>query len=251
MSSFSLYISLGGSPPPISPPKPLKVLLTSYRLTVRTLDFHSNNVGSIPASLNILNKVNYLVSLTKFNTVPKTEYIRPWNVLKSPKSFSSSRTHYTFRFSSIITPGALTSIRLLNRSDAGHTKNKFLIKQSYMILTWVLYLRNSTLSQDEKNNKRLRRPGFFIYPKKQFRFTNTKAPMAHKTFSQEQYMFKFYHLSISFKVNSDTRLHSVNKSLYFMLSQRRFYSFYGTNLFFLKRFTLVVNAVDYEVLRLF
>jgi hypothetical protein len=119
-----------------------------------------------------------------------------------------------------------------------------------MILTWVLYLRNSTLTYDERYNKRLRRPGFFIYPKKQYKFTNLKAPMAHKTFSQEQYMFKFYYLSISFKVTSGQQLLSINKSLYFLLSQRRFYAFYGTNLFFLKRFTLVVSAMDRQFLHL-
>ena len=119
-----------------------------------------------------------------------------------------------------------------------------------MILTWVLYLRNSTLSYDEKHNKRLKRPGFFIYPKKQFRFTNVKAPMAHKTFSQEQYVFRFYHLSISFKINSPLYLFSINKALYFLLNQRSFYAFYGTNLFFLKKFSLLVSSVDTKFLKL-
>jgi hypothetical protein len=217
---------------------------------VRTLDFHSNNAGSIPASLNILSKVTLGQSFVNSNINPKTESVLLSHIIKSPQTFNDPRTTYSFRFSSIITPGALTSIRLLNRADSNPLKNKFLIKQSYMILTWVLYLRNSTLTSNERYNKRLRRPGFFIYPKKQFKFTNLKAPMAHKTFSQEQYMFKFYYLSISFKVASSPHLLSVNKSLYFLLSQRRFYAFYGTNLFFLKRFTLVVSAMDRQFLHL-
>jgi hypothetical protein len=203
--------------------------------------------------LNILDKVSpskLLRSCAYLTTKPKVESLNLSGISKSLPPFGSTKIHYTFRFSSIITPGALTSIRLLNRHDSSPHRNKFLVKQSYMILTWVLYLRNSTLTYDERQNKRLRRPGFFIYPKKQFRFTNTKAPMAHKTFSQEQYMFRFYNLSISFKVNSCESLYSVNKSLYFALSQRRFHAFYGTNLFFLKRFALLVSAVDRKFLQL-
>lgn len=49
-----------------------------------------------------------------------------------------------------------------------------------MLLTWAYYLTAS-------KNKTFKKPSISIKPIKQSKFTSLKAPMAHKTFSQEQY----------------------------------------------------------------
>ena len=127
-----------------------------------------------------------------------------------------------------------------------------------MVLTWILYLKNS--SSNQKNFKKLNLPSFFVLPKIQKKLTITKSPMAHKTFSQEQYLFKFYTLVVSYSilmekhsptatgtttsvnstntiVNTTTKkCLSLNSSLLFILKQRTLSPLnLGTNLFFLKK----------------
>ena len=50
-------------------------------------------------------------------------------------------------------------------------------------------------------DERSKVPALFIYPRKNYKTTIQKAPMAHKTFSQEQYMIRFYRLSITFHLD--------------------------------------------------
>ena len=51
----------------------------------------------------------------------------------------------------------------------------------------------------DETSKKDKQPSFFIHPQRRTRQTFIKAPMAHKTFSQEQFQSKFYTLSISFE----------------------------------------------------
>jgi len=89
-------------------------------------------------------------------------------------------------------------------------------------------------------------PSFFIYPKKKTKFTLLKAPMAHKTFSQEQFISQFYQLSISF--NNDFRsravLNSANNLLFLSLYIRSNQLPVETNLFFLKRLRVSLTGKD-------
>lgn len=90
-------------------------------------------------------------------------------------------------------------------------------------------------------------PGFFIYPTKNYKTTTLKAPMAHKTFSQEQFMIRYYFLSITFYTHFTKELgfaHNSNSSN--SLNNSLFYSVYiiksiqpiSTNLLLLKRYSL-------------
>jgi hypothetical protein len=54
-----------------------------------------------------------------------------------------------------------------------YTSSKMKLKQTYILFMWLLY-------KSKKNN-------IFIMPKNIKRFTLLKSPMAHKTFSQEQF----------------------------------------------------------------
>jgi len=90
-------------------------------------------------------------------------------------------------------------------------------------------------------------PSLFTQPTKKKTFTNLKAPMAHKTFSQEQFVFKFFFLTTSFSIDIFTeRLmpNSVNKSILLLLTLRLEDIPSGTNLLFLKRFRMSIHAKD-------
>ena len=82
-------------------------------------------------------------------------------------------------------------------------------------------------------------PGFFIYPTRNYRTTTIKAPMAHKTFSQEQFMLRYYFLSITFNLRFESSsCNSVNRALYYALFIIRSAPIVSTNLLLLKRYTV-------------
>jgi len=64
----------------------------------------------------------------------------------------------------------------------GESHCKILVKQSYVLLVWFFYLTSVCRGQAYI-------PGFFVYSNRVTGFTILKAPMAHKTFSQEQIAF--------------------------------------------------------------
>jgi len=118
-----------------------------------------------------------------------------------------------------------------------NSRNNLLIKQSYLMLTWFSYLKNQNNSSSDKVS-------FFVKPTKKTKYTLTKSPMAHKTFSQEQYVLKFFNLNVSFKVQSQAGANSVNKSLYVAHLIRNSFIFFETNLFFLQRAVVTLPAKD-------
>ena len=188
---------------------------------VRTLDFHSKNVGSIPASLTIKN----------------TDYIKIKKLKTSKLKKSLISTNYSLNFISLLSPSTVKNIRLILTTEKFSKKNKkILIKQSYMLLTWLFYLDNQSLSK-----KTEKMPSFFIKPVRKSTFTLIKSPMAHKTFSQEQYQIKFFSIKISFYNNLNHTLSDfeLNKSVLFALSLRQSMPFFETNFFFLKKFSFM------------
>jgi len=144
------------------------------------------------------------------------------------KSYTQNNIKYSLNFKSIIAPSSITNLKLLlNKKNS----NKELIKQSYLMLTWFYYISSKSFS----GNKNSTRPSFFIKPRSTSKFTMTKAPMAHKTFSQEQYMFKFFSLSMSFDMEIGKDRPSLNSSLYLSQFIRNSSTFFETNLFFLQK----------------
>ena len=156
--------------------------------------------------------------------------------------------NYSIKFSTILPPKNVCDTRLLAydsdlRPLTNSAGNRFLIKQSYIILTWAAYASN------DGGGEILTRPLFAHLPSKRKCFTITKAPMAHKTFSQEQYQYRFYSLIISFKSNLASKtgtVPSINESLYLALTLRRSSVRFnlGTNLFFITRFSLRQPVLD-------
>jgi hypothetical protein len=177
-----------------------------------------------------------LINNKNFNQTKSLQYLRV-----KPKNTTTLR--YALKFVSIITPGTIKNLRLILASqyEKKDTHNKILVKQSYLLLTWLVYVKGSYSTTETQKI-----PSFFVQPVSRYKLTNLKTPMAHKTFSQEQFLFKHYTLTISFKhaLDSKSNLTSVNSSIYTALLMRSETPFFNTNLLFLKRFSFSFPSSD-------
>ena len=169
-----------------------------------------------------------------------------------------NKVHYTFKFASIISPGSLKNLSLLtfnNNTKTTKSKNIF-IKQSYVLLTWLNYIRETKTNLKQKTTTDTMQeesiPSFFVYPIRQSRLTYLKAPMAHKTFSQEQFLTKSYTMSISFNNNFLANpINSVNSSIYTILFIRKNLPLFESNLIFLKKLKVTVPVSDKNYMTIF
>ena len=120
-------------------------------------------------------------------------------------------------------------------------EKKVMLKQSYIILTWFYYI--SFINQKKNNKNKIK---FFILPVQNEKFTLTKAPMAHKNWSKEQYKFNFYKFVVSFKckLKEDNNISSLNESILFILLTKKNFPFFETNIFFLKNINFLFKFKD-------
>jgi hypothetical protein len=121
-------------------------------------------------------------------------------------------------------------------------KTKLLIKQSYLILTWFYYLSiSTTLTKKDSNSI-----SFAFLPLKSKSYTLTKAPMAQKTRSKEQFHFKFYVFKVSVKTNllAESSLTSLDQTLLAFLITKSTFPIFETNLLFLKSYVLNLHFYD-------
>ena len=156
--------------------------------------------------------------------------------------------YYTLYFTSIITPYKINNIRLIFYKVSSKIQiktliKKLFIKQSYLILTWFWYI------QLKNNVNKILKPSFVFKPTKKYKITLLKAPMAHKTFSQEQIKFQYFSLTISFKINMNINkinfsLNTLNKVLVLLLQLRQTIPFIETNFFILTRFKFSIYLRD-------
>ena len=197
---------------------------------VRTLVFQSSNVGSIPAGPTIL--PNFHNNINLLNATNDT-------IVKS-----NNVVTYNFMFISLISPLLLNNLRLstISSNITSSRKTKLLIKQSYLILTWFYYLTISTTL----NKKDLNSLKFSCLPLKSKSYTLTKAPMAQKTRSKEQFNFKFYvfKVSVNTKLANDYLLKSLDQTLLAFLVMKSVFPVFETNLLFLKSYTLNLRFLD-------
>ena len=156
---------------------------------------------------------------------------------------------YSFKFASIISPGSIKNMTLVNRASSRTSNNSLYVKQSYVMLTWMAYIREVQVKQkrksDESDSDELQ-PSFFVFPCNRSRLTFLKAPMAHKTFSQEQFLTKTYTLSISFNNNfrHNSVVGGVNNSMFLALSLRQNNLPFESNLMFLKKLKMSLTCSD-------
>jgi hypothetical protein len=180
---------------------------------------------------------------------------------------------HTLRFASFFTPGAAKALRLyfLSGSGGGNTNfgsvkgsshNKILIKQSYVFLAWINYISTPEIKSsvgfstatDEAdsgvtNSRGSRsRPALFVHPLRNYKTTIIKAPMAHKTFSQEQFGVRYYSFSVSFLVCFGDvvglPIVSAQESNYYALLLLNSIPYFSTNMLILQKYSLLFNVCD-------
>lgn len=147
---------------------------------------------------------------------------------------------FKFLFVSLIPPFIVNNVRFfLNKFEKN---KKILLKQSYIILTWFYYLSFIQKKIDTKNKLKI-----FVLPVKTNKFTLTKAPMAHKNWSKEQYKFTFFKFKITFKffLKEENEIKSINSSLFFILLTKKNFPNFETNLFFLKNINFLFFFRDF------
>ena len=160
-------------------------------------------MGSIPASLVLIKHKLFNDKSSKFSKLRIESTLLRWRFfckgrLLRPQTINNSKVKYTLSFRSLFPfslPSVLFSVNHLNSSPWLGRKTRFerlMVKNSYLLFTWFYYINATFTLGQEFNSEEV--PSFFTKPKKVSMFTITKAPMAHKTFSQEQYKIKYYSL---------------------------------------------------------
>ena len=174
-------------------------------------------MGSSPASLNI----RYVCNYPQFF---KNTCVR--------QSLKPAPFIYKLGFRSIIAPSSTVSTQSATLRQANPVFKRVLVKNFYVMLTWLRVIADLDTSRGR---------GFvrlFIKPSRTSKFTITKAPMAHKTFSQEQFLFKSYSITLSFSVYPSVTSPNFFGSLYLNSVFYATKTDFGTNLFFLQRIML-------------
>lgn len=205
-------------------------ILTGYRLMVRTLDFHSNNVGSIPTGLKMS-----ILKRNHINILYKRKRLDP---LKS-----SPKIRYSFRFTSLIPPFSPAFLNsAYGLSETSPTRRIFL-KKSFLVASWLFYLSSQSASL-KKNVV----PTIAILPAKKQMYTLTKAPMAHKTNSKEQFLFKFYNFKFSIELVISKSLipQTLNQGAYSFSILHSLFPVFETNLLFLKYYQISYPIKDIQ-----
>lgn len=145
---------------------------------------------------------------------------------------------YSFFFVSLVSPTYWSDEDLLELSSKPANYRRAFFKKSYVLATWLNYLYNA----NPKNQPRS--VAISVFPINRRRFTLTKAPMAHKTRSKEQFEFKFYFFKITFTtIVKKTRIgSSVNNTLWLLLTSKHYFPIFETNLLFLKYYNIQIDS---------
>jgi hypothetical protein len=160
------------------------------------------------------------------------------------KSFTPAlNVRYEFRFTSVISPSVSLTTRAGSSADTPYTPlpRRLKVKKSYLLLSWLYYLSaNNTSTED------LKMPRIAILPARRKMYTLTKAPMAHKTNSKEQFLFTFYNykFSISLPLSSKICPNSVQTGALSLRTAKTLMPVFETNLLFLKYYSFYYPIRD-------
>lgn len=165
---------------------------------------------------------------------------------KKTKNIKKNDLRIKFKFISLISPFIINNLRFNFNSLIN--EKKILLKQSYILLTWFYYI--SYINQKKNNKNKIK---FFVLPIKNNKFTLTKAPMAHKNWSKEQYKFSFYKFTINFKstLKEENNLKSLNHLILFVLLSKKNFPFFETNVFFIKNIKFFISFKDFNYFNYF
>ena len=187
-------------------------------------------MGSIPASLII------------FKIIP---------VPSSQKLFRKNMLFYKMKFNSLVPISSnlkFDSIYLFKSIIDKKNNAKLSTKKSYILISWVVFFIKYHCQAQKKKIKPTT-IAFYVLPKKTSKFTITKAPMAHKTFSQEQYLFSKSSLIIRFKAEIKINI-KFNQIIYILTVFQNSHFYFETNIFFLFSITLRLSFSDDKILLL-
>ena len=142
---------------------------------------------------------------------------------------------YSFMFSSLIAPQMVTDFRTRQTPVSRLNSSKISIKRSYLMLTWLYYL---TFTSNKKDKVKVIK--FAFLPSTRKTYTLTKAPMAHKTFSKEQFAFKYYKFKVSIRAvfEEPFQLTSVDQASTSLLIAKNSFPVFETNMMFLKFYNI-------------
>ena len=152
---------------------------------------------------------------------------------------------YRFKFTSLIAPYLLTDLRLSHITSTPSTpkKSTILLKQSYLLFTWFYYLKESKVGSPGSSKNLIK---FSFLPTRRSVYTLTKAPMAHKTNSKEQFVFRVFKFTTSIKTNF--RLgkgsSSIDQTLIALFLTKSMFPIFETNLLLLKNYTFILKMKD-------
>jgi len=136
---------------------------------------------------------------------------------------------FNLSFISLIAPFFSNNLKFL--SILPTNEKKIFLKQSYIMLTWFYYLNFIENTKNTSNNLKI-----FTLPTNRKKFTLTKAPIAHKNWSKEQYKFEYYSfvITLSYQLKAENSINSFNNSILFVLITKKSFPQFETNLLFLK-----------------
>ena len=152
------------------------------------------------------------------------------------KQISYKPVRYEFRFCSLIAPSSMGISPITNSTNyrIGRAR-RVLFKKSFLISSWVYYLARKdhyqSISMDKASSIKLA-----ILPARQQMYTLTKAPMAHKTNSKEQFLFKYYNFKFSANLKLEDHLASSSVKQGALVGKRIVEQFpsFSTNILFIK-----------------
>jgi hypothetical protein len=134
---------------------------------------------------------SYLLSRKVFTYTKSFHLLKNFSK-KDQKPVVTNQVSYSFLFSSWVAPHIFFNRRLKS------VAKKYLLgaRKVYLLLTWIYYLTFNLKRQDKS-----KRISFALLPAKRAQYTLTKAPMAHKTFSKEQFKFQRYLCRVTIRVH--------------------------------------------------
>jgi len=191
-------------------------------------------VNKVNAELIIEHKDKYNFNLLgEFHQVLNTEAVLTEK--RNPASIE-----YNFNFVSWVAPHLL-----YNRNRSTLQKQRVRagvrMKKAYTMLTWLYYL---TFTVDRQTENKVVK--FSFLPRRRTKYTLTKAPMAHKTFSKEQFKFQLHKCKVSIRTElaDHYRLSSVPAlQAAFMITRTTFPNL-ETNTLFLKSARIILPGSD-------
>jgi len=151
---------------------------------------------------------------------------------------------YKVYFVSSIPAHNLGSATLYNYdawSKNNQLPSKLSIKKSYLIMSWFNQFSFSKSSPTTKKSTH-----FATLPATRSKYTLTKAPMAHKTNSKEQYEFRFYYTvaTLNFNLKSDNFVNSVNAATLSIILCKQALPLLATSVLLIKYYTITYYFND-------